>query len=87
MAEGKSRKSSITTQPAKPLLISLQQVAIYGILLLHNWCEVVRKKVESTTWEQAVDDVRPFIASADELGLSVVHENVVTTSVVQVKSD
>jgi hypothetical protein len=34
-----------------------------------NWREAVRKKVESTPWEQAVDDVRPFIASVDELGL------------------
>lgn len=40
-----------------------------GTLSLKNWREVVRKKVESTPWEQAVDDVRPFITSADELGL------------------
>lgn len=35
----------------------------------NNWREVVRKKIETTPWEQAVDDVRPFIASLDELGL------------------
>ena len=35
----------------------------------NNWREVVRRKIESTPWEQAVDDVRPFIASLDELGL------------------
>lgn len=35
----------------------------------NNWHEVVRRKIESTPWEQAVDDVRPFIASLDELGL------------------
>jgi len=35
----------------------------------NNWREVVRKKIESTPWEQAVDDVRLFIASLDELGL------------------
>ena len=40
-----------------------------GPLSSNNWREVVRKKIESTSWEQAVDDVRPFIASADELGL------------------
>jgi len=34
-----------------------------------NWREVVRRKIESTPWEQAVDDARPFIASLDELGL------------------
>jgi hypothetical protein len=38
-------------------------------LSFHNWREVVRKKIESTPWEQIVDDVRPFIASQDELGL------------------
>ena len=34
-----------------------------------NWHDVVHKKVETTPWEQAVDDVRPFIASQDELEL------------------
>jgi predicted nucleotidyltransferase component of viral defense system len=34
-----------------------------------NWREAVRKKIESTPWEQALDDVRPFIASSNELGL------------------
>lgn len=34
-----------------------------------NWREVVRRKIESIPWEQAVDDVRPFIASLDEPGL------------------
>jgi len=35
----------------------------------NNWHEVVRRKIESTSWEQAIDDVRPFIASLDELRL------------------
>jgi hypothetical protein len=35
----------------------------------NNWHEVVIKKIQSTPWEQAVNDVRPFIASPDELGL------------------
>lgn len=38
-------------------------------LSLYNWRETVRRKIESTPWEQALDDVRPFIASQDELGL------------------
>lgn len=38
-------------------------------LSLYNWRETVRGKIESTPWEQALDDVRPFIASQDELGL------------------
>ncbi len=38
-------------------------------MLSSNWCEAVRRKIESTPWEQAIDDVRPFIASQDELVL------------------
>lgn len=38
-------------------------------LSLQNWRKVVSKKIESTPWEQAVDDVRPFIASPDDLEL------------------
>lgn len=40
-----------------------------GPLSSNNWREVVRRKIESTPWQQAVDDVRPFIASVDELEL------------------
>jgi hypothetical protein len=29
--------------------------------------EVVRKKIKSIPWEQAIDDVRPYIASPDDL--------------------
>jgi hypothetical protein len=49
---------------------ALKQTSWSGeTLSLQNWRKVVRKKIESTPWEQAVDDVRPFIASADDLEL------------------
>ena len=49
---------------------ALKQTGWLGeTLSLQNWSKAVRKKIESTPWEQAVDDVRPFIASLDELGL------------------
>lgn len=35
----------------------------------NNWHEVVSRKIESTSWEQVVNDVRPFIASPNELEL------------------
>lgn len=49
---------------------ALQQTGWAGEpLSSKNWREAVHKKVESTPWEQAVDDVRPFIASLAELEL------------------
>ncbi len=38
-------------------------------MLSNNWREEVRKKIGPTPWDQVVDDIRPFIASPDELGL------------------
>ena len=35
----------------------------------NNWREVVGKKIGSTSWEQVVGDVRPFIASPNDLEL------------------
>lgn len=40
-----------------------------GLLSPNNWRGMVRKKIESTPWEQAVNDVRPFIASVNDLEL------------------
>jgi hypothetical protein len=49
---------------------ALKQTSWAGeTLSLQNWREVVHKKIESTPWEQAVDDVRPFIASPENLEL------------------
>lgn len=49
---------------------ALKQTSWAGeILSLQNWREVVRRKIESTPWEQALDDVRPFIALPDDLEL------------------
>jgi predicted nucleotidyltransferase component of viral defense system len=38
-------------------------------ITLENWRESVRSQVKTTVFEQALDDVRPFLASAEELGL------------------
>jgi predicted nucleotidyltransferase component of viral defense system len=49
---------------------ALKQTSWAGeTLSLQNWREVVREKIESTPWEQAIDDVRPFIAAPDDLEL------------------
>ncbi len=49
---------------------ALKQTSWSGeTLSLQNWRKVVSKKIESTPWEQAVDDVRPFIALPDDLEL------------------
>ena len=49
---------------------ALKQTGWLGeTLSLQTWHKVVRKKIESTPWEQAIDDVRPFIASPDDLEL------------------
>ena len=49
---------------------ALKQTSWSGkTLSLQNWRDVVRTKIESTPWEQAVDDVRPFLASPDDLEL------------------
>ena len=49
---------------------ALKQTSWSGeTLSLQNWRKVVSKKIESTPWEQAIDDVRPFIALPDDLEL------------------
>lgn len=35
----------------------------------NNWRKAVREKIESIPWEQALSDVRPFLASQDEITL------------------
>jgi hypothetical protein len=34
-----------------------------------NWCQVVYDRLESISWEQALEDVRPFLAATKELDL------------------
>jgi hypothetical protein len=38
-------------------------------LTVGSWREVVRSKVETILFEQALDDVRPFLASSEDIGL------------------
>jgi hypothetical protein len=38
-------------------------------LTTENWGQIVREKIESVSLEQAVDDVRPFLANRDEADL------------------
>jgi predicted nucleotidyltransferase component of viral defense system len=38
-------------------------------LTAKNWREVVRSRIESISWEQALDDVQPFLASQQEIEL------------------
>ena len=38
-------------------------------LTLENWQEIVRSKIESVSFEQALDDVRPFLSSPEDLAL------------------
>jgi hypothetical protein len=48
---------------------TLKQTGWTGeIMSSSNWCEAARKKIKSTLWEQAIDDVRPLIVSQDGLG-------------------
>ena len=39
------------------------------ILTADNWREIVRSKIESISWEQALADVQPFLASQQEIEL------------------
>lgn len=34
-----------------------------------NWREIIRLKVEAMSFEQALDDVRPFLGSSEDIGL------------------
>jgi len=38
-------------------------------LTVENWRKVVRSKIETVTFEQALEDVRPFISSQEDLDL------------------
>ncbi len=38
-------------------------------LTLENWREVVRSKIESVSFEQTLDDVRPFLGSSEDIAL------------------
>ena len=40
-----------------------------AILTAENWRETVRAKIESISWGQALEDVRPFLASQQEIAL------------------
>lgn len=40
-----------------------------SILTTDNWREIVRTQIESVSWNQALDDVRPFLAAQQEAGL------------------
>lgn len=38
-------------------------------LTVKNWREIVRSKIEAISFEQALDDVRPFLGSSEDIGL------------------
>ena len=38
-------------------------------LTVKNWHEIVRSKIEAISFEQALDDVRPFLGSSEDIGL------------------
>jgi hypothetical protein len=38
-------------------------------LTIGNWHEIVRAKIETISFEQALDDVRPFLGSSEDIGL------------------
>lgn len=38
-------------------------------LTVENWREVVHSKIETVSFEQALDDVRPFLSSSEDIGL------------------
>ena len=38
-------------------------------LVLKNWREVVHSKIEKVSFEQALEDVRPFLGSSEDIGL------------------
>lgn len=38
-------------------------------LTVENWREVVRSKIETVSFEQALEDVRPFLASSEDINL------------------
>lgn len=44
-------------------------------LTADNWREVVYSRLENISWEQAVDDVRPFLVATEELSL-LTRENI-----------
>ena len=59
--------------PAPNLVLlnnALNQTEWAGLTLtVENWREVVRSKVESISFEQALDDVRPFLGAGENIDL------------------
>jgi len=45
------------------------------VLTVDNWREVVYSRLESVSWEQALDDVRPFLSASEDLAL-LTRENI-----------
>ena len=42
-------------------------------LSVENWREIVRAKIETISFEQALDDVRPFLGASEDIGLMTKH--------------
>ncbi|MCX6056956.1 MAG: nucleotidyl transferase AbiEii/AbiGii toxin family protein [Chloroflexi bacterium] len=42
-------------------------------LTVENWREIIHSKVESISFEQALDDVRPFLGVSEDIGLMTKH--------------
>jgi predicted nucleotidyltransferase component of viral defense system len=61
------------TWPAPNLILLNNALAQTGwthpTLTDENWREIVREKIESISWKQALEDVRPFLASQQEIEL------------------
>jgi hypothetical protein len=39
------------------------------VLTIENWREIIYSKIETISFEQAIDDVRPFLSSPEDLAL------------------
>jgi hypothetical protein len=46
-----------------------------SILTAGNWREIISQRLESIAWEQAIEDVRPFLEKPEDLAL-LTRENV-----------
>ena len=44
-----------------------------SMLTVENWREIVHSKIESISFEQAMDDVRPFLGVSEDIGLMTKH--------------
>jgi hypothetical protein len=45
------------------------------VLTVDNWREVVYSRLESVSWEQALDDMQPFLSASEDLAL-LTRENI-----------